>query len=270
MYWFHVDETNTDPKQGTFLIHGGLVMSAAQMQQVHAIVGGVRSNYGFGPSDSFKFQTASRPQHIPIPAWNAAKNVVLQAAASLGIEMLVLVTHHDIASGINSKRKMEYAMNRVLMHYDRSYLNSKSSVGAVCFDRIEGKDGYPYLKRRFQEPLELPSGFKPPLERVIHYSMSCDGASHISSLVDIALGAFRFCANYVAPASIGTKGSQQAAETLRGLIVPLLWGFSFGRGVKTFREFGFIWSPRQIQVPRYREDYEQLTDWFEERGAASG
>jgi len=54
------------------------------------------------------------------------------------------------------------------------------------------------------------------------------------------------------------------------LVVPLLWGFTFGRGGKTFRDFGLIWSPRQVQVPWYREDYEKLTEWFEERGRPSG
>lgn len=106
MYWFHVDETNIEPSQGTFMIHGGLVMTAEQMQQAHDLIQQIRSEYGYKPSDSFKFQTKSRPDDIEVPRWSESKNRALVGAAQLGIDMLVLVTHHESrAAGIASGRR---------------------------------------------------------------------------------------------------------------------------------------------------------------------
>lgn len=56
------------------------------------------------------------------------------------------------------------------------------------------------------------------MERVIHYSMSCDGASHVSSLVDLAIGGMRYCIN-----SATGKGSDTVAETLLPSLADLLW-----------------------------------------------
>jgi hypothetical protein len=105
------------------------------------------------------------------------------------------------------------------------YLAEKASFGVACVDRLDPKFGYSYLRRRFQEPLDLPDGRTPRLERIIHLSMSCDGASHASSLVDIALGGFRYCVNTalgkgkgkddVAPEDIPALGAPDVAEAVR-------------------------------------------------------
>lgn len=61
-----------------------------------------------------------------------------------------------------------------------------------CIDRLPEKFGYPYLRKKFQDGVELPGQSQRKLNRVVHYSMSCDQASHISSVVDICLGGIRY------------------------------------------------------------------------------
>jgi hypothetical protein len=195
MYWFHTDETNLDPSQGTFFIYGGLVMTPDQMAEVHNAVRDIRATYQYEPGDEFKFHTNSRPSQITIDASRGSKAAILSRAADIGIDMIVYVVHHGIAANQAVDKRMEWALNAVITKFDMGYLSAKDEVGVVCVDRLDAKFGYDYLRQRFQQPVELPDGRMPVLNRVLHYSMSCDGASNISSVVDIALGGFRFCAN---------------------------------------------------------------------------
>ena len=51
-----------------------------------------------------------------------------------------------------------------------------------------------------------------------YYAMSCDGASHISSLVDIVLGSFRYSAN----TAMGS-GSDHVGRASSPGVSPLMW-----------------------------------------------
>jgi hypothetical protein len=252
MYWFVTDETNLEPSQGTFFIYGGLVMTPEQMNEAHNVVDQIRTKYGYKGSDSFKFQTSSRPQHLSVETWTASKAEAIEAAARLGIDLIVYIVHHGIAAKQAADKRMEYALNSVLMHFDGKYLAEKQDVGVVCVDRLDPKFGYGYLRSIFQEPLELASGFSPRLSRIIHYSMSCDGASHMSSLVDIVLGGFRFCAN----AAMG-KGSDEIAKTLFPSISRLMWSKELD-GLLQIGGYGFLQYPKVIKAASY-QNHEQNT-----------
>jgi hypothetical protein len=242
MYWFFTDETNLEPNQGTFFMYGGLIMTPEQIRLVDESLERIRAEYGYGATDSFKFQTSSRPRHITQDKWTASKLAALEEAARIGVEMIVYIVHHKIAA--EPDKRIEYALNSVLDHFDSHYLGEKNDVGAVCVDRLDPKFGYKYLRQRFQAPQDV--------RRIIHYSMSCDGASHVSSLVDIALGSFRYSAN----TAMGS-GSDQVAHKLFPWVSRLMWQKRVGKHIQ-IRGYGFLQFPRLIKVPSYKAEYDQL------------
>src|SRR5690606_4278650 len=128
----------------------------------------------------------------------------------------------------------EWALNSVLHHFDRKFLAHHHDVGAVCIDRDKPKSDYDYLKRKFQSGVELPG--RPPvrLKRILHYSVTCDGASHISSLTDIALGSMRYCIN----TTTGT-GDQEVARTMMPALGRMMWSKKRPDGTPQVGGFGF-------------------------------
>lgn len=254
MHWFFADETNVEPGQGTFFIYGGLIATPRQIVEIHDSVAQVREKYGFDHSDQFKFQTASRPSGMRVENWTSAKREALERAQKIGIKMIVYVVHHGIAKGSGGKEATaEYALNTLVAHFDMKYLAQEDAYGALCIDRLDEKFGYRYMRERFQQPLSLPDGRSPRLERVIHYSMSCDGASHMSSLEDLAIGGFRCCAN----AAMGSGRDVVATEMMKP-IAKMMWSRQ-GDGKNYIGGYGLVKRPLIVKVAEYQNDYDSLT-----------
>ncbi|MGN6333347.1 MAG: hypothetical protein ACTHOD_17165 [Motilibacteraceae bacterium] len=254
MYILQADETNTEPAQGDFFLYGGLVVPIDRLPEIHGAVARVREKYGFANDDQFKFHTRTRPAALSSKDWTAAKAEVLTAASDLGVELIVYVVHHGIARGVSVEERNEYALNSLIAHFDMRYLNEKSSFGMVSIDRLNEKFGYGYLRDRFQNPLSLPDGRSVVLSRVLHYSMTCDGASHLSSLVDIALGGVRYCVN----AATG-RGKDDVAEQLFPAVAKLMWQKRVGDDIQV-GGYGFLQYPKEIKAPVYREAYATLAE----------
>jgi hypothetical protein len=212
VHWLFADETNVTPEQGKFFIYGGLVATPDQIVDCHNAIQEIRSRFGFADTDQFKFHTRSRPSHISQSDWNRAKSEALMAGHRAGVKMIAYVVHHGIAKGVEGNGKVEYALNTLISHFDLRYLGQYADAyGAVCIDRIDEEFGYRHLRDRFQKPLSLPEGRAVALERIVHYSMTCDGASHMSSLVDLAVGGFRYCVN----AAMGAGREEVAEQIMR-------------------------------------------------------
>lgn len=252
MYLLQADETNTEPNQGDFFIYGGLVLPMNRMLDVHQAVEAIREKYDFSPDDQFKFHTRSRPEGMDFDVWTAAKAEALTVAASLDVKLIVYVIHHGIAGGVDPEKRNRYALNALIAHYDLKFLAAQASVGAVTLDRLEEKFGYAYLRSRFQSPLDLPDGRSPALNRVLHYSMTCDGASHLSSLVDLAIGGMRFCVN----AATG-EGRDAVAEKIFPAVAKLMWSQDVA-GTRHIGGYGFLSYPKDIRSPGYAAQYDAL------------
>lgn len=257
MYWFFTDETNREPQQGGFFIYGGLVLMPEQVVELHTAVSQIRNDFGYQDTDPLKFATKSRPGHMTQEAWTISKRTLLEVAVDIGVDMIVYVVHHRIAAGKSPDDRLGYALNAVLRHFNSKYLAGASDYGAVCVDRLD-PTFFRYLESRFQRPLEFASsGYAPRLDRIVHYSMSSDGASHITSVVDIALGAFRYCAN----AAMG-QGSDRVAAQMLPLVARLMWHSRKGPGGR-IGGYGLIQYPKEVRSPLYRQDYRRLISGLE-------
>jgi hypothetical protein len=261
MYWLFTDETNLTKKDGDFFIYGGLVMTADQMQALNAEVVGIRQKYGHTDGDQFKFQTASRPKQVSIADFAAAKAEALASLEKHGALVIMYVVLHELARNQTVETMTEWALNSLIAHFDMRFLSERGDVGAVCIDRLDPKFGYGYMKDKFANGVSLPDGRTPKLNRVIHYSMSCDGASHISSLTDIALGSMRYAVNYAT--------GQGKEEVARQIMVPLaraMWAKQEGN-TRRIGGYGFLKHPKEVKSPRFEAEYKDLIDKLGELGA---
>lgn len=249
MYWLFTDETNKTSADGDFFIYGGIAIPADRIAELHNSIEAIRAEFGFAATDQLKFQTASRPATMTIETWRKAKSAVIDAALHSNCQLMAYFIHHGIAAPHSDTERMHMALNALIAHYDMRFLANKESVGAVCIDRLDSSGGFDYLRDRFQKPLDLPDGREPKLERIVHYSISCDGASHMSSVVDVVLGAFRYCVN-----AASGSGNDEVARQLIPRVVELMWSMRVG-DEETVSMYGYLPYPRTIKSPVYAAAY---------------
>jgi len=254
VHWLVTDETNRTPAEGDFFIYGGLVLSSDQVAQLHKEIEAIRTRHGFEPTDDFKFNSRSRPSQVSAAEALEAKSEALAAAKNAGARMIAYVIHHGIAAGAGDKDMVRYAINSVISAYHR-LLTMENEVGIVLIDRMDEKYAYQHLKQLFQQGLLLNSGSTVGLSgRIIQYGMSSNNTSHISSLVDIALGAFRYCVN-----TAGGRGNDAVAQRMFPTLAELMWGQD-ANGVKRVGGMGYIARPMEIRAPSYKAQYDGLAE----------
>jgi hypothetical protein len=256
------DETNVTEKDGDFFIYGGLVMTPEVAAKLHAAVEQIRHKYGYQDGDQFKFQTKSRPEQVSIEDFAKAKAEANQAILEHGAVVMIYVVLHHLARNQSIETMTEWALNSLLYHFDSKFLSEKNDVGAVCIDRLDPGQAYVYMKDKFANGVTFPSGTKVKLRRVIHYSMSSDGASHLSSLTDIALGSVRYAVNFATG-----HGKEEVARKVLQPVAEAMWHKLKPNGEHQVGGYGFIQYPQSIKVDAYRERYDALARRLGELGS---
>lgn len=255
MYWLHTDETNTDLSQSKFFIYGGLIATPDQMKAAHDKVAQIRSEFGFQDADEFKFHTRSRPRQITFTDWTTAKARAVDVINDLGIRMLAYLVNHSVAKDRSDEEKLKWAMNALFAHFGLRFLSKEDSCGVISIDRLPPSYSHSHLESLFIDGVEIGSR-RQKLPRVIHYSVTSVGASHMNSLVDIALGSFRFCINVAS----GAGGNEdRAAEMLRPL-AKMMWNGRGPDGIRRIRDYGLILYPKDVRAPNIKAEYDSLVD----------
>jgi hypothetical protein len=252
MRFLFLDETNLVASQGDFFIYGGLVITPEQMPVLHDAVSQIRATFKFQPTDSLKFHTRSRPDHLSIADWTLAKSQVIAAAEAAGVRLLSYVVLHDIAKQQTQETLLEWALNAIVSHFDLKYLAEHSDRGAVCLDRLDEKFSYAYFQDKFSNGVTLHDGRTVLLSRIVYYSTTCDGASHLSSIVDIVLGGLRYCVN-----SASGTGNDAVAAQIFPPVARMMWSKDSANERK-IGGYGFLQYPREVRVPAYQERYRAL------------
>ncbi len=258
LYWFHIDETNATGKEADFLIVGGLILNGKQIMDADLAIDVIRKHFGYEPTDQFKFNTKSRPPQVTPENFRKAKETAISLLEPLGIRMVVYVVLHEIAKNKDAEEMMAMAYNSLFDHFDSKFLESMNTKGVVCIDRGKDQFVFKYLQEKHQGGIRYVDGYERHLDRIMHYSVTTDGASHISSLVDIALGAFRYCVNLS-----NSPDKEQRLEIANSLLRPLskaLWS-NDANGKRLITGYGFLPHPRGgIRVESYRLKYETLAE----------
>lgn len=187
----------------------------------------------------------------------SAKNAVIEACHTAGVKLIVYMIHHSI---LQPEWKAEYALNSVLVAFNGIFLRDQDDYGIVVIDRQPDQAGsYGMLKRKFLEGLSVgDSGFPGTLDRTVMFASICDGASHVSSAVDIVLGGFRWVVN-----EIDNPKVRATQRTIFTNVAQMMYGKEEDGRFK-IRERGLILRPKDIKVPKYQDDYDVLLAYFAE------
>ena len=246
-YILYTDESNNDGTKDFFIL-GGVFFPVDQLTAIHSLVVACRYDNGFQPEDDFKFNTHSRPDHVSQEQHLAAKAQLLVGLAALDLRFMVVAALRDIAA--DPRQRWEFQGNSLLLTFDKFCAQRKSN-GIVIFDRTS--EGFDYAREKFKTGVKYKSGGQFDFsERLNLFAQSCIGASHIGSVVDVVLGAFRFCVNDVTGAAKGTTAMLPA-------VLSLMYFREF-KGRPVILDYGFMLRPQHVVMAAYKAKYEELTE----------
>lgn len=235
-----------------FFIYGGLVVETEQIEELHTTIGEIRDCYGFRPEDSLKFGLSTLPDQISEDHWHKAHEEVRAACETVGAKFLAVLVHHEIA---NRQRLIEWQFKPLANGFNEHLLAPQEDVGMVVMDRLSGEwDEFELMEEVFRFGSTSPSGWTFDYSRIVSYSATCDGASHLASAADVVLGTFRHCVNQ---RSDLTVPRQLAPE-----IAPLLHRRPWDDQV--WWNGGLRLNPRES--PFYGHDYTRLKTHLREIG----
>ena len=254
VYLLYTEETSMrrDPKS-RFFIYGGMFFPFDALDGLHALVQQVRDDNGFRDADELKFSAKSRPKHIPKEQHVAARRNVLNGCQQLGVRLITAVVLPGIAKGRPPGELVGRGSNSVLGAFE-DFLEEENGTGICIFGHLPFTQPYKYLKTRFQSGVTSDDGANRRLERVQLFSLSSMGASNVTSAVDIVIGSLKFCLN-----------EKEPSETCRSMppgLLGMIWHKKEGDSIQ-LRGYGLRFSPAEVKIPAYQQQYDDLTQRLE-------
>lgn len=250
VYLLYTEETSMrrDPKS-RFFIYGGMFFPIDTLADVHALVQRSRADNGFRESDEFRFGVKHRPKHISKEQHTAARRSVLDGCRQLGVNIIVTIVLPGVAKSRSMGELVGWGANSVLGAFE-GFLEEEDAAGICVFDRLPFTQPYKFLTTKFQSGASLDDGTARPLDHVQLVSLSCAGASHVASAVDIVIGTFKYCLNEKEP-------SETCRAVLPG-ILSMMWHRREGDTVQ-LRGCGLQFSPAGVKIPAYQQQYDEMT-----------
>ena len=139
-------------------------------------------------------------------------------------------------------------------------LHRRNDFGLVLVDRFDDKQIDAQLRERFAIGVHgLPFTDPYKLERILGYHYACIGQSQFSSLIDMAIGSFRFAINAFTLNQTERLGT---AARLLGLMSPLF----LRDGKAEINSISLHFSPDTIKVDAYRKRYQEVAAFLREAG----
>ncbi|MFB3917094.1 MAG: hypothetical protein ACE14M_10220 [Terriglobales bacterium] len=250
MYLLACDESNRNPSdRRRFFIYGGIIVDGDNCLTIHQFFERLRIQYGITSGWNLKFDAAARPATLSAERFAEVKNRVLEAAPGWGVRFIAYVVHHRIAdTRAKQERAFRSAMNTILYQFN-GFLRQHDDHGVFLIDRFDGGACLDLLKSIFTRGLDLPAqNARRAIDRVTMMGASCLGASHLMSLLDIVLGAFRYCVNARAE-------KFEVARLLYSKLQPLL---VTAPGNPRVEEWGLFLRPQEVRAADIQAEYTQL------------
>jgi hypothetical protein len=250
VYLLYTEETGIrrDPKS-RFFIYGGMFFPIDTLPDVHTLVQRSRDDNGFREGDELRFGIKHRPQHIPKEQHAAARRSVLDGCRQLGVRIISTIVLPGVAKSRSMGELVGWGANSVLGAFE-GFLEEEDAAGICTFDRLPFTQPYKFLTTKFRSGASLDDGTTRPLDRVQLVSLSCAGASHVASAVDIVIGYLKYCLN-----------EKEPSETCRAMlpgILGMMWHKREGDTVQ-LRGYGLQFSPSGVKIPAYQQQYDELT-----------
>jgi hypothetical protein len=200
MYLMYGDEADHTKGDKDFIVCGAIFIDAERAKALHDAVDQARRDADFASTDSLKSGTNTRPKHCSPEDHTKLKNRVLELAEQHGVVFAGYVCSHAIARGApgrtaheRQETAVQWGFNELLKLFN-DFLGYSQTFGVVILDRRSPDAQFTYMQKKFQVGLEYRASTC-RLGNIIDYSLTCDGCSHLSSVADIVIGAFRYCVN---------------------------------------------------------------------------
>lgn len=256
MHILLLDETNKDQsKARKFWLTGGLVIEWDNYLKLHNIIGKIRADAGFGPSDSLKFDTNSRPVQILPEEFKEVKRSVIQACLENDARFITIIIPHDIIR--NQKMDEKYGKNAdYVVGRFNMFLRDNNDHGFVLFDKIPHQQPRKYLRKLFTSGLDIQrSKEHVAMSRILLYGETYISCSHLASAVDIVLGAFRYCIN--------TRRIDNSSIEMMKIVV----GMMIYKDLGVFKQridYGLIIRPplERIRVQEYKDMIHEMLGYI--------
>lgn len=245
------DETNNEPNDNIkFFLYGGIVVDSSKVQNISNAIRALRKEYGVSGKEKIKFNLQSCPSSITREQHTEIKNRVLEIAQEFEVSVIINCVLHDIARN-KEKHELVAMTSATVFRRFNQFCYESDTPGLVLADRWPTPDGFGFLESCQFEGIEYNGGEKVDLPWVHGYAQVSDNSTTLMSVADIVLGAFRYCIN--------ERDKTIVNSNLMPKIARLMWSKKIdGKNDVTYR--GLNVSPRDIQVNKYKDEYDSLID----------
>jgi hypothetical protein len=260
MYLMFGDEADKEAaKNKKFFVYGGVFVPTNSISPLHAEVERLRVAAGMAATDSLKSGTNTKPATMTAEKHRQIKNDVMKAAREKGnVRFCAQVTLHELARNQEHDDRVQFGANTILGKFN-AFLRDQGSYGFAVMDRMPVKTPYEYLKEKFQVGMTFPDRPSVRLDRILGLLHGADGTSHLCSVCDILLGSFRYCVN--------EPDNEEAGKAMFPTLMEMMWKV-VQDGKPKVREFGLCFRPINVDVPKFKEEYDSLETRL--RGYLSG
>jgi hypothetical protein len=244
------DEADREQGRGQkYFVYGAIFVPTNSMQALHAAVEKARKASGLADTDSLKSATKSRPKSLSADAHRELKNNIMMLAREVGkVKFCAQVTLHDLARNQNNYELVTWGANTVLGKFN-SFLGENKSYGYALLDRMPIDNPYKYLQEKFQLGMVFIDKPSIRFERILGFGHSVDGSSHLCSVADILLGAFRYCVN--------EPDNEEAGKAMFPTLISMMW--KRDRDGKSYvNECGLVFRPQNVKEAKHQAEYNTL------------
>lgn len=251
MYFMLGDEADAEQSRGQkFFVYGAIFVPHESTKPLSDGVEAARKAAKFEATDSLKFADKTRPAKISKETFRDVKAKVMDLAAQHGVVFCAYAILHAIAANQGHKNLVLWGANTLVGKFNEFMGTDQDTFGLVLFDRIPIDHPYQYLREKFQTGMTFSDGrLTSRLERIIGFASTTDGASHLASIADIFVGSWRYCVN------------EPQMDAAGGAMFPKLMDLMWKRtsnGKLYVHDFGFVLRPQEVQVEKYKKDYNDL------------
>ena len=202
MYLAFLDEAG-HTKAKSFTVCGLTAIKIDDVVNLCNAVEALRSSYPkLTNTDLLKFVQSKKSKLNP-KEHQELKQSVLKTAHAHNVKFWGYAYFNEAAKKFDADRNRLYGFN-VLIGKFNTFLKKQNEYGSITIDRLDlskksmmgYNSGFDYLKEKFQQGnFQQPRKSWIKQDRIISFSMACEGTSHLSSVNDILTGSLMYLVN---------------------------------------------------------------------------
>jgi hypothetical protein len=232
-----------------FFVYGAIFVHVDSILAIHDQIERARREAGLAATDTLKSTSRGRPEGLSTEGHrNLKQRVMMTASEAANLKFCAQVTLHDLARNIPHDELVRRGANTILGQFN-AFLAEQKACGYAVLDNLPVEHPYRYLKEKFQLGLIFPKGPARRLDRVLGLAQAAEGTSHMCSVADVLLGAFRYCVN--------DPDNEEAAKAMFPTLISMMWRHE-RNGKKVLNQCGLVFRPAKIDETKYQTEYDTL------------